>query len=92
MPKNNHRYSCSDSSSCYSSDEDTEYTCKKCEKKKDRTCKKCEKKKEKPCKKCQPKKKSCSKCEIKVEEDDEEKTLDICDAKKNGNYIIITIK
>ena len=88
MPKNNNKYSCSDSSSCSSSDEDTEYTCKKCEKKRERTCKKCEKKQEKPCRKCQSKKKSCSKCE----DESKEEPLDICDAKKNGNYIIITIK
>ena len=96
MPKNEYRYSCSDSS--YSSDEESSYTCKKC--KKQNTCKNCErqntcKKKDKICKKCKPKRKSCSKCDNEdncEEEEDEDKPLDICDPKKNGNYIIITIK
>lgn len=104
MPKNDHRqchYS-SDSSS-YSSDDDSEFICKKC--KKHNICSKCStkcstkceesrKKKSKSCSKCSSnsasKQNHCSKWCSKKEDDDN--TLDICDEKKNGNYIIITIK
>jgi len=108
MPKTDHRqcHYTSDSSS-YSSDDDSEYTCRRCKKR----CSKCEKKKQPKCSRCNTKheserqfeeKERYSKCKSKchskhdsvrkVECKSEEKPLDICDEKKNGNYIIITIK
>lgn len=92
MPRRD--YPCDSSSDSYSSD-DSSFACKKCREKHqkktrhEKKCCACEKErqhKSKPheCKPC-----ICKQAEPKHTE---EKELDICGDKKNGNYIIITFK
>ena len=100
MPK----HDCCDSSSDSYSSDDSSFECKKCRDKRQhqhqhqhqRQHQRQHKKSEKRCEVCE---KDCCRrkhnkpkpreCETKPTE---EKELDICGDKKNGNYIIITIK
>ena len=90
MPKRD--YPCDSSSDSYSSD-DSSFACKKCREKHhkktkhEKKCCSCEKECHR--KQNKPKPHDCKSCEPKPTE---EKEFDICGDKKNGNYIIITIK
>lgn len=95
MPKRD--YHCDSSSDSYSSD-DSSFACKKCREKHqkktkhEKKCCSCEKERHDRCSK--PKPHDCKPyiCKQGETKPTEEKELDICGDKKNGNYIIITIK